>query len=373
MQVTGPARSLAGGILGLFAGLLIDPTSLLDAFSTSLAALDLIPVLTIVNPIQNETVSGTVPFLVQADADGIVSLQFKIDGQDFGAAITSGPCRAIWDSAQTADGLHTIEAAGTDEFGNTTLSPPATVLVNNHATPSPPAPEPRPTPEPSPTPTPDPLPTPSPSPTPALRITEPVAGSTVTATFETAVVFEAEIAPSSVGLEIRHPSGELVLTWRIPGRSSLNRLVFRPVLRTLDDGPYDLVAVSETMSSPPVRVNFVRGWRLPRPKWMPAPSLAPGPHPGFALSLQTTGGPQYTLTSILRRNGLVLPGVLVTFVVTGPGGSTETYRAMTDSGGVATVKGRVRGLQRRGIYRVVATAATTHGGAPTSVTGRFVY
>ncbi len=168
---------------------------------------------------------------------GIVSLQFKIDGQNFGPAITAGSCRASWDSAQTGDGLHTIQAVGLDEFGNTTLSQPVTVLVSNYAMPSPPAPEPSPTPGPSPTPTPAPTPTPSPSPEPALRITYPVAGSTVSEIFDTAVVFAAEIAPSSVRLEIRQPPGQLALTWPAPAHGRSNLLVFRPVLRTLDNGP----------------------------------------------------------------------------------------------------------------------------------------
>ena len=79
------------------------------------------------------------------------------------------------------------------------------------------------------------------------------------------------------------------------------------------------------------------------------------------------------LTSILRKDGFVLPGVVVTFVVTGPGGPRETYRAMTNSEGIATANGRVRFWGRRGVYRVVATAATTRGGSPVSATGSFVY
>jgi hypothetical protein len=75
------------------------------------------PVLTIFTPFQNQTVDGTVPLYVQADSIGTVSLQFKIDGQDFGTPITAGSCRASWDSTQTGDGLHTIQAVGLDQFG----------------------------------------------------------------------------------------------------------------------------------------------------------------------------------------------------------------------------------------------------------------
>ena len=279
MQVARPAGRVAGGILGLIAGFLITSPSSVSALSTHLAGLGLLPVLTIVTPIQNQGVSGTVPFFVQADTSGIVSLQFRIDGQNLGTAITAGSCRASWDSTQFGDGLHTIQAVGIDEFGNTTMSQPATVLVNNHAMPSPPAPGPTPTPRPPPTPgpsptprpTPTPTPTPAPAPTPtptpappptlepALRITHPVAGSSVTSAFEAAVVLAPEIIPVSVRLEIRQPSGQVALTWRIPARGNSNLLVFKPELWTLDNGPYDLVAVSDTLSSPPVRVNFWYG------------------------------------------------------------------------------------------------------------------
>jgi len=300
MQGARPVSNLAGGILGVIAGLLVTSPTFADAFSTGIAAFGLIPVLTIFTPIQNQTVSGTVPFVVQADSSGIVSLQFNVDGQNFGAAITEGSCRANWDSVQTGDGLHTIQAVGLDQFGNTTISQPVTVLVSNLATPSPPAPEPPPTPgptpAPAPTPTPVPTPTPTPTPEPALRIRN----------------------------------------------------------RTL----------------------------LPRPRPEPAdastpdpatPLRVPRPKPVFVLSLQTTGGFRFRLTSTLRKNSLALPGALVTFVVTGPEGSRQTYRATTDSEGVATTNGRLLVPERRGTYVVVATAATALGSPPVSTTGSFVY
>jgi hypothetical protein len=366
---------LAGGVLGLIAGLLITSPPFVDAFSTRIEALGLIPVLTIFTPFQNQTVSGTVPFFVQADSSGIVSLLFKIDGQDFGTAITAGSCRAIWNSGGTGDGLHTIQAEGLDQFGNTTISQPVSVLVNNSVPPPPPAPGPPPTP--GPTPAPAPTPAPSPSPEPELRITQPLAGSRVSAIFEAAVL-ATEISPSSVRLEIRQPQGQLVTT---ATHSNSNLLVFSAVLSTLENGPYDLVAVSETVSSPPVRVNFVRSLLLPRPRPEPIGGSTPepetplpvrSPKPGFVLSLQTAGGSQFSLTSILQKNGLVVPGALVTFVVTGPGGSRVTYRAITDSAGVATARGQLRVGERRGIYRVFATAAATHGWALVSATGSFV-
>ena len=39
--------------------------------------------------------SGNVTFAAAADAEGLVSLQFKVDGNDYGSSITAGSCRAI--------------------------------------------------------------------------------------------------------------------------------------------------------------------------------------------------------------------------------------------------------------------------------------
>src|SRR4249920_2314315 len=75
-----------------------------------LAALGMLPVISILTPSPNQTVSGQVSFYTVADSAGVVSLQFQVDGQNHGSQITSGACRTSWDSTQTGDGLHTIQA-----------------------------------------------------------------------------------------------------------------------------------------------------------------------------------------------------------------------------------------------------------------------
>src|SRR5688572_6578405 len=93
----------------------------------------MIPGLSLLAPTNNSNVSGTITFVAAADAEGLVSLQFKIDGADYGSAITSGSCRATFDTRSTTDGPHSIQAVGHDEFGNTVFTSPSTIFVNNVA------------------------------------------------------------------------------------------------------------------------------------------------------------------------------------------------------------------------------------------------
>src|SRR6187551_1192374 len=106
------------GALGLVSGVL---TGFVVAVPIAIAAHDVLPVMSIISPFQNQTVGGYVTFFSRSDSAGIVGLQFQVDGKNFGSEITSGTCRAIWDSKQTNDGMHTIQAVGRDQFGNLTL------------------------------------------------------------------------------------------------------------------------------------------------------------------------------------------------------------------------------------------------------------
>lgn len=166
-------------ILGVAGGIAL---GFVAASPVALSAIDILPIVSILTPIPNQTVSGQVSFYAVSDSAGVVSLQFRVDGRNFGQAVTSGACRIFWDSTQSGDGLHTIEASAQDQYGNTVLTPPVTVLVNNSTpiplpipTPTPtPAPTPKPTPTPAPpppVPAPDPPPSPAPMPTPTLAAT----------------------------------------------------------------------------------------------------------------------------------------------------------------------------------------------------------
>jgi hypothetical protein len=118
-------RNIAGLMFGFGFGLLLT--------SPTVSALSMIPGLSLLAPADNSNVSGTVTFWAAADADGLVSLQFQVDGANYGSQITSGSCRASYDTTTTTDGPHTVQAVGQDGFGNTVVTQPATIFVNNLA------------------------------------------------------------------------------------------------------------------------------------------------------------------------------------------------------------------------------------------------
>jgi hypothetical protein len=121
----GAVRNVVGLVLGFGFGLILT--------SPAVSALSMVPGLSLLAPSDNSNVSGTITFVAAADSEGLVSLQFKVDGNDYGSTITSGSCRATFDTRSTNDGPHTIQAVGQDEFGNATFTQPATIFVNNVA------------------------------------------------------------------------------------------------------------------------------------------------------------------------------------------------------------------------------------------------
>ena len=101
--------------------------------SPTVSAMGLLPSLTLASPGNGTNVSGTITFVAIADSAGLSSLQFKVDGQPYGNAIVSNPCRASFATTNVPDGPHTVQAEGQDQFGNTVVSQPSTVFVNNLA------------------------------------------------------------------------------------------------------------------------------------------------------------------------------------------------------------------------------------------------
>jgi hypothetical protein len=122
-------RSGVQHILGLALGLGLG----LAVLSPRAFASGLLPSLSLASPGDGSNVSGNVTFVAVADADGLTSLQFRVDGSNYGSAITAGSCRATFDTRTAADGPHVIQAVGFDGSGNSVASYPATIFVNNLA------------------------------------------------------------------------------------------------------------------------------------------------------------------------------------------------------------------------------------------------
>ncbi|HMJ61580.1 MAG TPA: Ig-like domain-containing protein, partial [Bryobacteraceae bacterium] len=97
------------------------------------------PDVTFVGPTANATVAGPVTMSVNAQsAQGIASVQFKIDGANVGAPVTgAGPVfTSHWASPLVSNGVHTISAVTMDNLGLRTTSSVA-VTVSNGAAPTP--------------------------------------------------------------------------------------------------------------------------------------------------------------------------------------------------------------------------------------------
>jgi len=349
-------RGALGTVTGVLAGFVVSLPIVVFAGG-------LLPIVQILAPAQNQTVGGYVTFLARSDSAGLVGLRFQVDGQDFGSEVTSGVCRAIWDSTQKPDGLHTIQAVGRDQYGNLTLAQPVTVLVSNP-------------PFPTPTPIPSPAPTPAPPPdasdgTQRVTITAPVAGASVSGTTASiATTFPAEtdfltyflldLETSAVRWTTRGP-----LLERTQTSSS-----FTVNASVVPAGSYDLQVVARLgsidVASPRVRLSFASP-----PAPTPTPTPTPTPAPSLSMSLATVGGRDFTLAASLARGGVALPEVRVTFVVTSPQGARSTYYATTSSVGMALIQARLTTRDPRGTYRVTATASTS--GLTATASGSFIY
>ena len=92
------------------------------------------PVSAVTSPAANAFLRGTVALQANAsDSYNLVSVQFLIDGADFGAALTAAPFSVSWDTTQSSAGPHTIQARAIDGAGNVTVSAAVAVVVDNVA------------------------------------------------------------------------------------------------------------------------------------------------------------------------------------------------------------------------------------------------
>ena len=93
------------------------------------------PTVSVSAPAAGATVSGTVSVQANASDDvGVTSVQFLLDGNSLGAADTSAPFSASWDTTAAANGSHTLSARARDAAGNSTTATNITVSVNNGGT-----------------------------------------------------------------------------------------------------------------------------------------------------------------------------------------------------------------------------------------------
>jgi hypothetical protein len=94
---------------------------------------DTAPSVTITEPSEGETVSGTVTIRATAtDDQGVSQVQFRMDGAGIGTDTNGVDGWSVaWDSTSAADGSHTLDAIATDTGGNTAPSAGVVVTVAN--------------------------------------------------------------------------------------------------------------------------------------------------------------------------------------------------------------------------------------------------
>ncbi len=110
-----------------------------DDFSLVDNAASIPPQVSISSPSNNTAVSGTQQITASAtDSQGVSSVQFKLDGNNLGPAITASPYSYSWDTTSASNGNHALTAVATDTTGLSTTSVPITVNVQNNTSPPPP-------------------------------------------------------------------------------------------------------------------------------------------------------------------------------------------------------------------------------------------
>jgi hypothetical protein len=94
------------------------------------------PSINLTNPVASQTVAGSVTVAANAtDNVGVASVQFTLDGQPLGNAVTSSPYAIPWDTTTVPNGTHTLAATAKDAAGNLGTATSITVTVQNPAPP----------------------------------------------------------------------------------------------------------------------------------------------------------------------------------------------------------------------------------------------
>jgi hypothetical protein len=90
------------------------------------------PTVSITAPTSGAIVAGTITVSASAsDNVGLAGVQFKLDGANLGAELTTAPYTISWNTTTATNGAHTLTAVARDAAGNVTTSSVVSVTVAN--------------------------------------------------------------------------------------------------------------------------------------------------------------------------------------------------------------------------------------------------
>ena len=131
------------------------------------------PVVSVTEPVNGATVSGTVAVTASATSSiGVASVQFQLDGTNVGSPLTAAPYIYSWDTTKGSNGSHTLKAIAKDTLGTSTTSAGDTVTVSNAVAP------------------------------PVVSITAPASGATVSGTVAVTATATSSIGVASVQFQL---------------------------------------------------------------------------------------------------------------------------------------------------------------------------
>jgi beta-glucanase (GH16 family) len=90
------------------------------------------PTVSLTSPTGGATLGGTVTLSASAsDNVGVAGVWFTLDGTTIGSTDTSAPYSLAWNTTGSSNGSHVLRAVARDAAGNTAMSSPVTVTINN--------------------------------------------------------------------------------------------------------------------------------------------------------------------------------------------------------------------------------------------------
>ncbi|VVB98860.1 LVIVD repeat protein [uncultured archaeon] len=90
------------------------------------------PAISIALPAAGSSASNAIMLSANAtDNMAVASVQFKINGNDFGPPVSAPPYILVWDTAASADGTYAVSAVATDTSGNSATAQAISVTTDN--------------------------------------------------------------------------------------------------------------------------------------------------------------------------------------------------------------------------------------------------